>query len=507
MGLKVRIKAAAICIMIFVSALSAASVYGARGDSGYEGGISSGAVAGKTVMDYMEVFMAAGEPILFKGTLTVKKSVKQGIVSATYSYSLKNNDRLATLSRVQSFTTRQSIKSNGQIVEDTVLSRAASENIKVKDVNYVLRSNDYTRTCIIDQKPAINYFAGNMWEKKTYSVTSASVSGSVTVEITGDVYGYENYWSSVEAQKLRTDIQSDLKKGTVKDKWGGYADINISSSTAKTLRYIENKPEKISFRGGYILSQNNTSILDYSYILPEFDSKGNSTGNLNEGKESLKMETHPVLTRLPVIEAAGIKGNLNEESIKRLASLGILKLDETNTRAEQYITRAEFASIIDSSAPKVPSDPLISASQLVKQKTAGEKKISPFSDVSVENEYFSTIDSIFKRGLMTGNGNGKFSPSIPVKLIDVILVIIRALGLENMAPEPLPESSFKDAGKIPAYAAKAVYAAERLMLVESDENGNLNPSEYLTRAKLSGIMDRYVNYMMEGMLDGYNSEY
>jgi N-acetylmuramoyl-L-alanine amidase len=67
-----------IMIIFLIPALLCPGLVLAReGIAGYEGGVSSGEVAGKTTLDYQEISFVSGKPVVFKGTLTLKKSQKQ----------------------------------------------------------------------------------------------------------------------------------------------------------------------------------------------------------------------------------------------------------------------------------------------------------------------------------------------------------------------------------------------------------------------------------------------
>ncbi|GAE88708.1 hypothetical protein [Acetivibrio straminisolvens] len=94
-------------IMIIAGGLP---VYAREGDGGYEGGISSGEAPGKTSFEYKEVCFITGEPVVFEGTLTVKKTLKQdkttgkNVITSNYTYNLKNLEKDATLTRFLSYT-------------------------------------------------------------------------------------------------------------------------------------------------------------------------------------------------------------------------------------------------------------------------------------------------------------------------------------------------------------------------------------------------------------------
>ena len=87
-------------VLVAVSLFGTSTAYARMGDSGYEGGISSGENPGKTLYDYQEVCFVSGEPIVMKGTLLIKKTSKQDNVVTTYTYNLKNAEKGGTLSNV-----------------------------------------------------------------------------------------------------------------------------------------------------------------------------------------------------------------------------------------------------------------------------------------------------------------------------------------------------------------------------------------------------------------------
>jgi len=493
-------------ILIISSLLLPVAVYAREGDSGYEGGVSSGEAPGKTSYDYQEVCFITGEPIVFKGTLVIKKSFKEkeNSITATYTYNLKNIDKAATLTRVLSYNTKLVKKENGQTIEETTLSKQPTEIIRVNSIPYILKSCDFTRSGLIDTKPAINYFAGNTWGKKVYQAGAASSGGTVSVEATGEFYGYDQYWGTAEVEKFSYIIQSQQKNENGVDSWGGTANVSLSSSTTQMLKFIENEPRQISFNGGYMQTQYNNNILEYSCRLPEFDANGISTDNLKSLNNSLKIETFPIQKRLPVPNIRHLRGHWAEDDIRILYSLEVFKGNDTLFNPEQLITRAEFATAIMQAAKEVPLDPVLisrTRSSNVRSKTK-QVIVSPFSDVSIDNVYFTQIDNAFKRGIIMGKGN-KFVPNEALSVADAITIFVRALGLEDLAPSPNAVTAFRDNDKIPAYARNAVYVAEKIGLVEGDERGYIKPDKSMTKAEAAELLNRFISYMCDGIKKDY----
>lgn len=483
------------------------TVYAREGDCGYEGGISSGEAMGKTVFEYQEVCFITGEPVVFKGTLSIKKSLKDDSVVSTYTYNLKNIDKSATLTRVLSYNTKMTKKDNGQTIEETSLSKTPVETVKIDNVTYVLKSYDFTRSNLIDFKPAINYFAGNTWGRKIYQTGTASNGGAVTVEATGRFYGYDQYWGNTEVEIFNYIIESEKKNGDEVDSWGGTAYVSLSSSTTKQVKFYENYPDQISFDGGYVETQCNSSIMEYNSKLPEFDSKGVSTDRIIDTKDTLKIETFPVQKRLPVPDLRSLRGHWAENDIKALYSLEVFKPADSIFNPEQVMTRGEFTAAIVEAAKEVPSDPALTSRTSSRSRTTRNKTedviVSPFSDVSTESKYFNQIDSAYKRGLISGIGNSKFNPNSPLTVADALTIFIRATGLEVLAPNPYAVTTFRDNDQIPEYARNAIYVAEKIGLVRGDDRGYIRPNDKLTKARAAAFISRFINYMRDGIKKDY----
>lgn len=496
--------------LIIVCSMSAAQVYAREGDSGYEGGISSGEAQGKTSFDYKELCFITGEPVVFEGTLTIKKTLKQdkttgkNVITANYTYSLRNLEKDATLTRFLSYNTSLSEKGNGQIIEQTGLNTRCTEMIRFGTTSYVLENYDFTKTNIMDSKPAVDYFAGNSWGKKTYRTGIGTNSGEVTIEISGDFYGYNQFWGTVETQVLNYIIQSEKKSEGLIDRWGGTASVSISSSTTKRIDYIENKPEIISFEGGFVESQYNNSILQYTANLPEFDHLGESTDRLIETGDSLMIESFPDSKRLLVPELNHLRGHWAENDIKALYSLEIFTGNPADFDPQEVMTRAEFAEAIVLAASEVPKDSLLVESRTARKPSNTEDEItSPFLDVSTENEYFESINNAYKRGIISGRGDGTFSPRDYLTTADAITILIKALGLEGLAPSNGAVAVFRDNDDIPGYARNSVYVAHRIGLVLGDDKGYLKPNDYITKARAAVIINNFIDYMRNDLKKDY----
>lgn len=481
------------------------------GECGYDGGISSKQASyanqRRLTYNYREVCFITGEPIVFEGILTIEKSLKNDQLTTRYRYALNNTEKSATLDRNLEFRTTLSKKENGQTIEETVLARMPQETISIGDVTYTANEYEFTRTNIIDPKPAVNYYSGNVRSSKVYEIGGAA--GTVKVETTGSFYGYEQYWGCTETQVLNVVIECENMVGGKIDKWGGTANIKLSSSDIKQLKYEENELYLISFQGGFILSEYSSSILEYVSRLPEFDKNGVSTDNIITTQKSLKLESFPSEARLPVPDIRHLRGHWAEKDVKLLYSLDLFNGNSLMFEPEQLITRAEFTAAMVQAAKEVPADPALASKTSSNRTTRTQRnskntKVEPsFKDVLTDNIYFASIEDAYKRGLIAGKSNGMFYPGHSITVAEAVTIFIRALGLESLSPGTYAVTSFRDDNMIPNFAREAVYVAQKIGLVRGDDKGYLRPNESLTKARAAAMINRFLEYMRDGMRKDY----
>lgn len=502
-------KLTALLLIIVLTFLMCSHAFAREGVCGYEGGISSGEVPDNTTFDYKEVSFISGKPVVFEGTLLIKKSQRQDKLTTTYTYNLRNGEN--TLTRVLTFTTESEKWENGQITESVSLT-SAREIVNINGVTYSIpnrNSYQFTRSNLIDSRPAVNYHAGSMWSRKVYQVGAANDGNTVTVECTGTFYGYDQYWGNAESLLLDYVISGERNTGDGVDIWGGTATIAISSTSTEQLEYFENKPDMISFSGSYVQSRMNSNVLEYTCMLPEFDAKGVSTDRIVTYSDSLIIETFPVQRRLPSVDIRNARGHWAENDIKVMFGLEVFRGDSSAFYPDNYMTRAEFAAAMAKVAREVPQDPtLITRTVSASRRTTGKEVIiSPFDDVSINNTFFSDIKSVFERGIMFGKGYDRFAPNDYITKAEATVTFIRALGFESLAPAPAAVTSFRDNDLIPEHARNAAYVAQKIGFIQSDSKGNMNPNKKLTKAECAAMLSSLIKYMQEGIRKDYRDRF
>ncbi len=489
--------------MIFVIVsmlLFATGVQAKQGDNGYVGGISSGETSGSKYFDYQEVVFIAGEPILFSGQVLVKRSEKSDSETITYRYDLTHGEE-DKLTRTVIYTT-EITNTNDQIIKDTVLKSKPTEKITIDGKTYSLDDDsnvDFSMSTITDDRPAADYFAGNWNGKKVYI---GSDDERITLTSTGSLYGYDQYWGSAETEEILMYIECESGTDDEEDNWGGTVNIKISSTSTQALIYETNRPNEISFEGGYRQRKENNSVLTYTAKLPEFDSDGIATDRKETYTDSISQENYPQQTRLYVPNLKQIKGHWSEEDVKQLYSLEILD-NPSNFKPNQYMTRAEFAKAIVL-AGKIPveEDTGKKVNPRLKKNTDDEQGL-PYSDVPENHPYYKYIEALYNTGVMTGVGEQRFHPDDIINRAQAFTIFIRVLGFEGLAPNPTGITYFRDNDDIPDWARNSINVASYISLVEGDDYGYLNPNEPMTKAEAAVVLNRLVEYLRQGIVREY----
>lgn len=471
------------------------------GSMGYEGGISAADPFEDGTYSYREVCFLTGVPIIVEGTMTVKKNMRQGKINTTYTYNLVNNEQNATVTRVIVTDTITTTKENGQTTESSTISRRPTEIVRVGENTYNLSDYRFSRSGITDPKPAVLYNAGEYQLEKIYNISSG---GTVTIEMNGTQYGYDQYWSSAKSGSVNVYITAEPQIDGVSASWGGYASVTVASNAKKGFQYIENEPWQISFEGGYVEQNWNESVLEYEATLPEFDKSGKATEVLTQYSERFGLDTEPINTRLMVPDLKHLKGHWAEEPVKILFSLEVIPGAANHFNPGAFITRRDFAAMVVRAIKDIPQDPdLVTRTTTTKRPRKNEPESSPFTDITPDDPLFSEIITASTRGIIQGTGNARFSPDKNITSSEAVTMLIRALGLEGLATYPDAITPFVDNDEIPSYARNAAAVAWRIGLIEGDNRGYFHPKENLTYERASMLIYRLIQYMGDELVKDY----
>lgn len=469
-------------------------------NAGFEGGIHKNEMDYRDEKKYKEVIFLTGEPILLEGTVELKIRDEK----LEYEYELSNKDETVTLEREVELE---------RIIDDESHETQISEVNNILDydeeivVNLGGQSNTYTlvdyqmhNSTIDDKQPVVTYYLGNWLGSKVYSINDNE--GEVKVDISGNIYGYDHYWGATETQKIHKDISysQQIDDDSVIE-WYGYADIDVSFNRTKRMEYFKNLPYQTSFAGGYTLTEQNETIMKYKYNLPYVEDNEVKEGIYNIGEGTERFETLPTQKKLYIPKLQDIKGHWAENDIERLAALQVVDGTNRYFGPDLYMKRVDFAKWI------------VHAMDLLEEDTHSRRsfikdEVYPdiFSDVTKDNPNYQYIKAIKDNGIMNGVGDNKFLPEGNLTRAQAITIVIRALGLERLAPNPSFETRFKDDDRIPLWAKKAVYVADQVGIANGTPEGYIYPNEYMTKAEASAFINRFITYLQRDMKEDYREK-
>lgn len=447
---------------LVISSLAMPSAYG-QPLGGFDPGIEN-------IQGYQEMVFLSGRPVLMKGT--VKASIKEKDDSRTEKYTYKLEDATGESSLSRSLSITSTLEDNyGQTVEVANVD-SFKETIKVGELTFQAddKKSEFTQSIIYDNKPAISYYAGNMAYRKVYE--SGDDQPDVIVDMEGSSVGYDQAWGSTETRTMNYYISSFDPKGIQ----GSYT-VKNSNNVTKDIVYAQNQPTQISFRGGYMVSEKDESIMEYSYDV-----------NGRVGGSSLTLANNPKFTRLNVPELRDTSGHWAEEQIQILASLNAISPNAKNFAPSLAISREEFAKAV-----AVVSD--IVEEETTSRRNLKNKEEALFTDTALDSEEYKYVKAVATKGIMGGVGEDRFEPKSELTKAQAATILISALGVEALSPNGAYSTGFKDDNSIPYWAKDSVYMARQLGLIDGTENGFFQPNKSLTRAEAASIMNNYIHYL------------
>lgn len=435
--------------------------------------------------EYEELVFLTGEPVKFIGKVDIKEKFKEkdNTLTTTYKFTLtpEDNEGKNKLSRTITYVTEYTEDQNkGQSIGQTKATKY-SETIDYDGNRYRLEDYQFSKSEIIDNRPATHFYTGNIKGRKYYSINKDE--GKVIIDITGGNVGYENFWGSTETQKVNQIITYPHGKQ-------GMVNTQTSDSLTKKLVYADNEVNFISFNGGYVRTTNREVVSTYDYSLPKGQGR-NTIGNANLSK---KMSQG--LERLIVPKFRDVPGHWAEEYIEKLYSLDVFDhtsmtffIPEGSITRREYIVAVLKASNIE---PEIPDKK--------RSRRKAPEEIPPFADISPEDKDYYYIKEAHDLGIIHGRQRALFRPQETLTVAEGVTMLIRALGFETKAPNPGYYTSFLDDRDIPIWAKDSVYVAKEIGILKGNR---LNPNKPLTRAEASQLLVRFLEFLEKDLQKDY----
>jgi hypothetical protein len=450
----------------------------------YEPGITGEETAKKGEYNYKEAVFVSGEPILLSGTAKFTESKTSSGSKTTIEYKLSNTAKNAKLERkITYINTDTDSGYENQTTHSTDIDPKVKEIIQIGSDTYTLTAYQYSKSGVTDDKAIIKYNRYDWDGRKTYE---RSGGGEVIVDINANAHSYNNYWSSTETSMIYNTLTYRYKDNPASSTYKeavGTVDYAVSNSTMKTMEYMQNDPDPISFAGGYILKESQENVVSYVYDVPSM--KGwTDGGKRNKGRSSFKLDTLPTQTRLFSPQIKDVASSYwAAEDIRAIAALDIISMKDTNYfRPLDYVSRAEFARAI------------VKAADIQPKKSSKSYKTA-FEDVDKNHPYYTYINTAVDAGIINGTGERRFSPDQYLTKVQAAAIIVRAMGLEETSSESSVKTTFSDDYKIPGWAKKSINVARKMGIVRGNQDNELEPDKLLTRAEVSEMLNNFIKYL------------
>lgn len=435
---------------------------------------------------YEEIVFITGEPIRFVGTYDVKEKLKDNEETITYKFKLTSEDASLDGKLDRTITYKTELSNHigvGQTIGKTIVDKY-KETIKLESDTYDLTDYQFSKSDIIDERAASDFYSGNITARKYYEYNKDQ--GNVVVDITGRNVGYENFWGSTETQIIDHMIKS---KTNDEASWQGSYSHQVSDSLTKALRYSENGANFSSFDGGYVRVTDHTIVSKYDYRLP------NAKGTI-----SLNQDMLPNVERLIVPKFRDVNGHWAENDIKKLYSLDVFDDNSNIFSPDTSANRLEFTKAIMRASDIRVAQEEKKSGRIRRNKV---EEMSYFKDISVEHPDYKYVKSGVQKGIINGKAKDIFDPNGFLTRAQAISIMVRALGFSNRAPNPGYITAFSDDRDIHPSFKDEIYMAREINLVEGDSLNRVNPNKALTRAETSALILRFLKFLEKDLQKDY----
>lgn len=509
-------------IITFIIALSlaAAPINSFASPPEFAGGVNN-------EYEYEEIVFITGKPVKFIGTARITEKDKTDTKTVSYRIDLTpaqsngdNSSRDKLTRNITYITEYDERNDKGQTIGHTRVN-SYNETIVINGDTFALRDYQFSKSDLIDNRPAADFYSGNITGRKVYEINGRgrASEGQVIVDISGGNVGYENFWGATETQIIDFiyNVNWNLPVGNGGDEgaqarsWQGTVRSQVSDSMTRELRYSDNETSFSSFDGGYMRISNSEIVSKYDYDLPFiYQSLGGEGENeqvneiidnrrRNQGTAHLSKEMVPKIERLIVPKFRDLGGHWAENHINKLYSLDVFDEVSTFFVPDVPMNREEFTKALMRASDIRPSQ----EPEKRQSRRNREPEISPFVDVPVEDVNYQYIKSGVEKGIIQGVSEDRFAPKDHLTRAHAITVIIRALGFENKAPTPGYITSFSDDRLIPSWAKDSIYMAQDIGLVQGDQANRVNPNDVLTRAEASALLVRFLEFLEKDLQQDY----
>jgi hypothetical protein len=454
----------------------------------YSGGISD-------EYKYEEFVFLTGEPIKFTGKMTRTERTSKDTTTVSYAFSLTsaNPARPGTLDRRVTYVTQATQRADkGQTTTVTNVSDNYRETVVVSGQKFTLEDYRFSKSDVVDNRPAADYYSGNIVGQKIYLWNKGqSNEKEIVVSISGGDVGYKNFWGSTETQIIDYDFKGDVWNGTVR--------AQTSDTRTKKLLYQGNGATYTSFEGGYMRVTEGEETTAYTYNLPTITQNSYDDTRRNIGESKLILEDVPTVERLIVPKFLDTTGHWAKEAIEKLYSLDIFQENTQFFIPDVPMNRYDFTVAVMKAA-----DIRVDAAQEDRKAAAALRQTPPiFKDLKTTDPNYKYIFNANAKDIVKGMTEDLFKPEDPLTKAQAVTILLRTLGFEHRSPVPAYGTLFADDASIPYWAKDNVYVAREIGLIIGDESNRFRPNKKLTRAETAVLLERFLEFLEKDLQVDY----
>ncbi len=165
------------------------------------------------------------------------------------------------------------------------------------------------------------------------------------------------------------------------------------------------------------------------------------------------------------------------------------------------VGRGLFSGITDTTfSPNMTMDRgmLVTVLGRLSGADASAYKTSSFTDVVVGKYYLPYIEWAYKKGIVSGIGNGKFAPDRAITREEIAVIFVNyAKSTGYKLPVTREAGVYRDADRIGSYYQTAVTAIQQAGIMMGGTGNKFNPKAAATRAEVAAMLHRYVKLTIE----------
>ena len=125
-------------------------------------------------------------------------------------------------------------------------------------------------------------------------------------------------------------------------------------------------------------------------------------------------------------------------------------------------------------------------------------KTRNFTDVKADACYAAYVEWAAQKNIVKGTGDKLFSPDAPVTREQMAVMMVNYAGQMGYSiPTPLASVTFADSNQISAWAAKEVAAMQRAGIVRGKDGNRFDPQGNATRAEGSAVLRRFIEVIID----------